>query len=200
MDKKFELKKLGLGLLCLLVAALIIVNIFQYQQIKKTTQNLSSKSTLAGESKTSGASSDLISSDNVSPLPKKIVKKAAFSSDKDDDLNYQLDAAEEELDMVNKKLSDEDAKKLEAKKLQKEIMKKSMQDPSTKKYMRQSLYFQYADLFKKLNLSVDKLEKFKDILVDEQTAQQDLYADSGSDYGTLSKEKRKELNERYNPS
>jgi hypothetical protein len=71
-----------------------------------------------------------------------------------------------------------------------------MKDPSMKKSIRDNLALQYNDLFKELNLSPEKLEKFKDLLADEMMAQQKTYIDLGGFGEPLSKEKQEELRKR----
>jgi hypothetical protein len=198
MDTRRILKKIGVGLLGLMVVGLFILNIFQYQQIKKVSRNTNSETTA------NSASASPVTSDKEDIMQKKGVKSTALASKEkasaggnDDDLNYQLDAAEEELDMVHNQLSAEQTKKAELKKAQLELQKKSMKDPSFKKYMRSSLDMQYGDLFKQLNLSPEKLEKFKDLLVDEMAAGQNIYIEMQLGNDTPTKEQQAEMRKRY---
>jgi len=198
MDTKKIFKYVAVGLIGLLIAALIVLNIYQHQQIKKISQ----KGNL--ETPAESTSTSPMTSDKENTVQKKTAKSATLvSNDKTsvgkdgDDLNYQLDAAEEELDMVNNKLSSEEKKKAEIKKAQLELQKRSVKDPSFKKYMRSSLDIQYGDLFKRLNLSPEKLEKFKDLLVDEIADQQSIYVDMQLGNEAPTKEQQAELSKRY---
>lgn len=198
MDTKKIIKNIAILLICLSLPVLIGLNIYQHQQIKKISNGVTSEKSVNNGS-TANATSVKENPEGekavqVTTLAGK-VKPAGNSAS--DDLSYQIDAAEEELDMAKKQLSDEEAKKAELKKAEKELMKKSMQDPSQKKYMRNYLGIQYGDLFKELNLSPEKLEKFKDMLVDEMMAQQNIYLEREGDTTTPSKEEQKELSQRY---
>jgi|GEM_PF-2053748 len=197
MDTKKTIKNLSIVLICLSAVALIGLNIYQHQQIKKASQGTIFETSASDEArdKTSGA----FSSRSKSRSPGHALAPANNQSgtNEGDDLNYQLEAAEEELAMVNKQLSDEESKKAEQKKIQSELQKKYREDPSYKKSMKNSLEIQYGDLFKKLNLPPEKLDKFKDLLVEEMAAQQDIWLEMGADYNTLSKEQRDELNKRF---
>jgi hypothetical protein len=198
METKKIIKNIAIGLICLLLPVLIALNIYQYQQNKKLSDNTTSEASVNNSSTTNA----IVAKDNT--LQKATARRTtlvtrgkAAGNNEADEINYQLDAAEEELDTVNGQLSKEEAKKAELKKAELELHKKAMKDPSMKKNMKTSLDFQYGDLFKKLNLSPEKLEKFKDLLVDEMIAQQNIYLESEADATTLSKEKQAEMSQRY---
>ena len=106
----------------------------------------------------------------------------------------RLHLAEEELDMAHEQLADEAAKKAELKKMESELQKRYREDPSYKKMRRNSLDLQYGDLFEELNLSPEKLEEFKDLLVDLQTEFSDFYTEMQE--VTPSEEKRAEFEQR----
>jgi hypothetical protein len=200
MDKKKTLNNIAVILICLLGLSLIGYNIYQHQQIKRVSQGATpekSSDNKAAALKAQDKTPPVLKSVNQSPSPDSF--KGITGNSEVDDLNYQLDAAEEELALAKKQLADEEARKAEKKKLQSELQKKYREDPAFKKSMRESLDMQYADLFKKLNLSPEKLEKFKDMLVDEVMAQQDIWTSMASegDSSTLSKEQQAELQQRY---
>jgi len=198
MDTKKIIKNIAIVLICLSLPILICLNLYQHQQINKYSKSITS------ETSKNNLSTANATSAKESPVGEKAVqvtppagKAKPSDNSASDDLSYQLDAAEEELDMAKKQLSDEEARKAELEKTEKELIKKYLKDPSQKKYMRNSLDIQYGDLFKELNLSPEKLEKFKDMLVDEMMAQQNIYLEMETDSVTLSKEEQKELSQRY---
>jgi hypothetical protein len=197
MDKQKAFKGMVIGLACVVLLGLTGFIFYQNQQIKKLSQSAESATPL--KDKTT-REANLIP--NATPIKTSaqnasVSKKQGYHSENDiEELNYQLNASEEELDMAQKRLSDEQKKKAEIKKAQIELQKKYMKDPSMKKSMRDMMSVQYSDLFKELNLSPEKLEKFKDLLADEMVAQQEAYMDVGGFGEPLSKEKQDELNKR----
>jgi len=199
MDTKKTIKNLAIVLICLFGLALIGLNLYQHQQIKKATQGISTELSSDNQSpvadKTGAVSSRLkVADQNPSLAP----GESQSAGNEGDDLSYQLEAAEEELEMINKQLSEEEAKKAEQRKIQKELQKRHREDPSFKTSMKRRMDTQYADLFNKLNLSAEEEDKFKDLLVEEMMAQQDIYYEYDTDsYATLSREQQEELNQRY---
>jgi hypothetical protein len=206
MESAKIIKRTAICLLCLLALALIGLNIYQYQQIKKASQVLPDEPSSVKEAATNKTP------DKVSPIlkitsqaPAPVVVESQTTNKEADDLKYQLASAKEELAMANKQLSDETEKEAkekkassDAQKRSREMMKKYQETPAYRQNMRNSLAVRYPDLFEKLNLAPEKLEKFKDMLVDEMMAQQDLWAGMQTDDSTtLSKEQQAELNKRY---
>jgi hypothetical protein len=192
------IKNIAIGLICLSVIALIGLNIHQHQQIEKVSQGTNAKTRVENSATTNQAAVKQSPSSKGLNKPANLApNKYASGNSEVDDLNYQLDAAEEELAMVNRQLSENKAKKAEAEKVSVELQKKYREDTSFKKSIRDSMAKEYADLFKKLNLSSEETEKFKDLLADEMMAQQDIYLDYGTDYSSLTKEEQEELNKRY---
>jgi hypothetical protein len=197
MEKQRASKGLIIGLACVVFLGLIGYAFYQNQQIKKLTQPVESSAPLKNKTV-----KDATLIQNAT-LMKTSAQNASMSNEQRkssgneiEELSYQLDASEEELDMAQKRLSDEQRKKAEIKKAQIELQKKYMKDPSMKKSMRDNMAVQYNDLFKELNLSPEKLEKFKDLLADEMIAQQEAYMDVGGFGESLSKEKQDELKKR----
>lgn len=199
MDAKKTIKNIAVIFICLLGIALIGINIHQHQQIKKARQLRSSETYPDNETTTetlpySEPAYPTNASQNPAPYPDEV----QTVDNEAEELIYHLDAAEEELDIVQEQLADEEAKKAEQKRLQRELQKKYREDPSYEKSMRDSLDIQYADLFEKLNLPPEELEEFKDLLFEEIMAKQDIYNEYDTDgYATLSKEQREELTQRY---
>jgi hypothetical protein len=163
-------KKIVLGLVCLFVLAMVGLSAYGYLQTRKAAESGGSEKAMNG-STTNTVSAETkpdkeIAAQNSAPEDKGTKIKKSNS----DDVSYQLDAAEEELDMAHKKLSEEISRKAELKKTEIELQKKYMQDPSYKKRIRNYLESFYGPLFKDLNLSPEKAEQFKDLLTDFQMA------------------------------
>lgn len=188
MEIQKVLIKIAYCLVGISIVVLIGLTIFQHQQIKE----LSSDETL--ETVTKDETSGKAMPGTVETLEKSSTQKSTPASKEIDELEYQLDAAEEELDMAHEQLADEAAKKAELKKMESELQKKYRESPSYRNSMKNSLNRQYGDLFEELNLSPDKLDEFKDILVDNQMAYFDFYTEMQS--VTPSEEKRAEFEQR----
>ena len=194
MEYKTKFNRIVIGLMCILALALICFNIYQRRQIKKVAQIISQETSFdnGAADNTLGTMSSRSKGTDQTPAPGS--GEGQSGSNEGDDLTYQLEAAKEELEMVNKQLADEESKKAESKKAEQELQKKYREDPTYRKRMRSSLNFQYGDLFKGLNLSPEELEKFKDILVDNQMEYSEFYSELES--VTPSEEKRDEFAQR----
>jgi hypothetical protein len=201
MDRKKIIKNIAAGIGCLSLPALIYLNFYQHRQIKKLSD------VAVQETSEDKSQAEKATSVKGSPVDQKAVqptitvgKSKTSGNPEADELNYQLSAAHEELDAVNKQLADEKARKVGQKKAQEELQKryaKDIKDSSSRKNLiKNSLGIEYGDLFKELNLPSEKLEKFKDILVDQMIAQQNIFSDFG-DTTNLSKAQQEEINQRF---
>jgi len=198
MDRKKIIKKIVIAIICLSLPVLICLNVYQRRQIIKSL-NVAVPETSANKVPTATALPvKEIPVDQKAAQASNIAVKNKTSRNKDvDDLNYQLNAAQEELASVNKQLADEETRKAELKKSQMELQKRYVKNSSSmKNSMKKSLGIEYEDFFKGLNLSSEKFEMFKDILVDEMMARQNIFADLG-DTNNLSKEQQEEINQRF---
>jgi hypothetical protein len=198
MDRKKIIKNIFIAIICLSLPVLICLNVYQRRQIIKSL-NVAVLETSAHKVPTATAPKVKENPvDQKAAQVSNIAVKSKTSGNNDvDDLNYQLNAAQEELALVNKQLADEETRKAEQKKAQMELQKRYVINSSSmKNSMRKSLGIEYEDLFKVLNLSSEKFEKFKDILVDEMMARQNIFADLG-DTNNPSKEQQEEINQRF---
>jgi hypothetical protein len=179
MERIRMVKKMAFGLVCFSVVVLIGLSIFQYLQLKKLSQGVNLKTTANNESgnvmSQPGGTGQTNSSGNI---PSLVVQKKERSTNDPNELKAQLDATEQELDKANKKLSDEMSRKKELKKKELELQKQYASNPSMRSSFRSYLDISYADIFKELNLSPEKLDKFKDLLTDYQMAQSDISIDA----------------------
>jgi hypothetical protein len=183
----------------LLILASIGLNIFQYQRNKKLyekpvpekiTKDESAGKTMSALVKMdqkrdaeSATPVETVQKKAVeSTAPVKIVQKGEIKSttpaSKEEESNtteineleYHLDAAEEEIDMTNEQLDEELSKKEEFKKAYDNFasnpaMQKILRD-SLEKTMKQNLDKSYDPLLKKLNFSKEEGDEFKGILTD----------------------------------
>ena len=173
----------------LAVVVLIGLTLYQRHLIKSIADNSGEKPSAAVESgKNSAGSAETSGQAGAGKAP----PKAAA------DLAYQLDAAEEELDMAQDQLAEELQKKADLQKSMIELQKKAFQDPAQRKLIRSSmkgaLDTTYGALFKGLNLSPEKLDALKELLTDRQMALADMSMEA-IDAG-MSQEKAAELKTR----
>lgn len=175
-----KIKNIVIIITCLLFLASIGLNIRQYRQNKKLTDEIH------------GEFADRESTDNRihgrdtgmqkngdQPQLTGVVSTDASTGDADiDELMYQLNAAEEELDYAWEQLSDTQTED-------------NSYDLQVNMYLRDALDDEYDYLFRELDLTPEELERFKDILFENRLAQRDFYREL---YGaTPSEEKRIEL-------
>ena len=136
-------------------------NIFQYMENNKLSDNLASMKSAQEES----------AGDRLDALVKAVEDKTQLTGKNPDmknirELEYQLDATEEELDMAHNQLAEELNRQEEEKRAERE---------SQKNVLKMRLDKDYQPLFKRLDLSPDKLEDFKDIITDWELANQERY-------------------------
>ena len=88
-------------------------------------------------------------------------------------LKYQLSAAEEEVDIATEQLNKELTKKDEYKKAVEKLNRSDMKDGIALSAKRQANY--YDPLFKKLNMSKEEFEEFKNLIAERQIAEHEIY-------------------------
>lgn len=186
------------------------INIYQYGQFKNHSEKPVSEKIVKKETVNDPGSTS-------ESIPVKTAQEAQMTGtssegtvEKPDageikELKYHLNAAEEELDMTNEQLSEELSKKEEFKRAWSQpgsnssdpVYAKIRKDAYTKRINRD-----YDPLFKKLNISEENFNEFKDLLLDkekEMSKLSDAYSSASSD-----EEKQKvigqemEINEKYN--
>ena len=157
------------GLLFLL---LIGFNIYQYQQIKKLSEKTVPEKIVKNESTNDSQATPfkmVQKSKMKSSTP--VSKKEKSSTNEINELEYQLNAAEEELDMANEELFDELSKKAEFIKAREQYTKNMLSNPAFNKKKRDILTLNLGNdfdpLFKKLNISKEEFDEFKGLLVDK---------------------------------
>lgn len=90
-----------------------------------------------------------------------------------DKLEYQLSAAEEEVDIATEQLNEELTKKDEYKKAVEKLNRSYMKDTIALSAKKQANY--YDPLFKKLNMSDEEFEEFKNLIAERQIAEREVY-------------------------
>ncbi|MBN1626041.1 MAG: hypothetical protein JW944_05905 [Deltaproteobacteria bacterium] len=168
-------------IICLLLVASIALNIRQYYQNRKLTAKI--YGAFAEHETTNnqiyGKDSDLQENRDQSQ-PTGIGRISTSTGNADiNELTYQLNAAEEELDYVWKQLSDAQTEN------------NSTYDLQADRYLRDALDDEYDYLFRGLDLTPEGLERFKDILFNNRVALRDFYRKLYET--TPSEEKRVEL-------
>lgn len=183
----------------LLFIASIGVNISQYQQFKKLSNKPVPGETTKHEptGQTMSAPVEMVQKSEIkSTTPAS--KEKNSNPGEINELEYQLDATEEELDMTNEQLDDELSKKAEYKKTRDQLAKNmsSLSNPVNKKMIIDSLTpiigNDYDPLFKKLNISKEKFDEFKGMLVEQRLEEQNLGA---SMVGASSAEEEEKLSQ-----
>lgn len=175
-------KRIIIGMICLLMIALIGFSIHQNQQIRKLSEGVSSEGYAGnGSNKTSETDqgSQRVNKQGTSLSAgnenKNISDTPEGNSGADiSDLEERLDATEKELDTALNQISAEEARKAELLEKELELARKRLEDPASKKSMRDaiktSIDSRYALLLKRLNLSPETQEKLMEILLDEEMA------------------------------
>jgi len=173
METRKLVVKIAYVLIALLVVALIALSLYQQHLIRQMTSAQEAGSSMEAE-----PNADTGARVKNASKTKAKTDAPAFSSDetpladKVDGLRYQLDAAEEELDMAREDLSTELDRQAEQARTQLALTKKMLQDPAMKKMirttMKSTLDTIYGSLFSMLGLSDEKLEEFKELLTDQQ--------------------------------
>jgi hypothetical protein len=200
MKNKQIIKKVAFGFVIVAVIALIGLSIYQNLRFKKLSQ-------IADSGLSKGNQSPVMASSTSNESQQKnadvnVSKTVQINGSNPDDINAlkgQLDSTEKELDSANKKLSDEISRKAELRKKEAEAYKQYLKDPSSKNFIKTYLDTSYADLFKELNLSSEKLDKLKDLIAEFQMGYSEVNMDSYS--ANTDQEKaalRKRADEIYN--
>lgn len=165
--KVFE--KIAYSLIGILAVALICVVVYQRQQIGGISQNNDTE--ISG--KVGPADSTLAATEAVLPSG-----DSGGNTEKEvEDLMYQLNAVEEELDMAQAELSEELERKAELRRQQAELQKKMMQDPSFKNQIISNLDTRYSELFEELDLAPETLDTLKALMAESQIAMMDVYSE-----------------------
>ena len=199
MRTKKSLIKSAYWLIGLSILVLIGLSIFQQQQIKKLSENVDAE-TVAKDKSAGGAIPHQAETPQESSTERTVVagieKKA--SKDEINDLEYQLHAAEEELDMAHEQLSDELSQKAEYSKTRREFIKKMYEDPSFRASIRSSLEGQFDSMYgpvcEDLNLGSEDLAKLKELILDHYV---DIIVINQATLTVSSEEEKTELEKRF---
>jgi hypothetical protein len=181
MNTRKHIMKISYGIIAVLVIVIIGLLVYQQRQIGQMAQNDEQEPLAA----TVTNSNTLNENNTLTPVAE--VGREKFSSEVDE-LKYQLDAAEEELEMARGQLDDEIARKAET------SMPPLPTTPEGEKMMRNGLkngYDQtYSALFKELNLSPETIDQLKELLADREIARTKSILEL---YNASTEEERKDL-------
>jgi hypothetical protein len=188
-----KIKNIILSLMCISLLVSIGLNIFFYQQMKKSTQDTDQKPVVSNLS----VNNKIHASNLGTNLD---VKGRESKKNEVDNINYQLDAAEEELDIAHEKLSYELSNKSEFIQSLLEQNKKINEDPSSKQrkraFWKTVMESEYEKLFKDLNLTQEQKEKLLNITVDKELEYLNICDELGA-ITNPSEEKREEFRKRF---
>lgn len=166
-----------IGVVCFLMIVLSGLFFLYYWQHKQISQLVNLEMTPDSESVGKDASGQ---NEAVQDNVRLGAAPAVEGSNVNEELYYQLSAAEKELDAAHKQLSDETAQKAEnARNI--EMKKKMLQDPANQKILRNAYKGQldtiYGSLYSKLNLSPEKRDQLKELLTDQMMSTMELSID-----------------------
>jgi len=177
MESSKSTRNILFSLLYLLVLVLIGFSVYQHLQLKKLSRAMNYESNVTNESPNIEASDiDRVAQNNTpqSTPPEGSLK----DSNKIDfnDIEERLEATEEKLDTAHQKLSDELSKLAEIKKKEEEYLKQMSADSKKRDQDRfiSNLHIEYGPLFKELNLSPNKLNALKQLLIDKRAESIDI--------------------------
>jgi hypothetical protein len=173
MENTKKIIKVVNGLVYIVVLVLIGVIVYQNHQIRKLTYALNSANESTG--KPVSVQDDITQKSatrNAAPVAKR------NGQDDFDDIRYQLEAAEEELDMAHEQVADEIARNDENANSMMQGPMTMLKTPEGKKRLRNALKNgfdqSYSSLFKEMNLSPEKIDQLKELLADQQIASMEL--------------------------
>jgi hypothetical protein len=178
----------------LLLLASLGLNIYQYLQIRGISGPIVSKDNIQVNSYND-------SSEATSQKKKGNIATAntvnKTGTDKINELEYHLGAAEEEATVANEQLSDELAKKEEFKKARDKLSKSILSESSLKKArdtFAREMAEDYGPLLIKLDLSEDEAKKLKDLLFEQNRVS---FIIAGVTSGEEEKDMMKKTGENY---
>lgn len=180
---------ISMGLCILILAGL---SIFQYQQIRKLSQN-ASPDMITGDNPTAEVIPSRSKTAHQNPAKGKTLAgiKNESATDEINDLEFQLKAVEEELDITHEQLFDEISRQEELREKEKQQDEDWKQNSMRIEAKLMRIEDDYADLFEDMDLSLEELEEFKKLLVDRSIALSDQ--DREEIFQAVSENEKREL-------
>lgn len=167
MNTRKVFGNIAYALIGVLVVAMIGLTIYQRREISNLSQSTEMEISVKNGP-----------TDGALQATQEVHQQTAMDTEEDvNNLTYQLNAAEEELDMAQARLSDELERKAEVRKQQRELQKSITEDPVMRRQMQSIIVDQNAELFEKLNLAPEKLEKLKTLMTENAMVFSGLNAD-----------------------
>jgi hypothetical protein len=192
MEKAKLMKNIGLGFLCLIVLVLICSSIYQHRLLKN----------LPGADNGETASNEMPAAD-VEPAETVVTAQKAiqpsasgnqFASADIEEIEAELDATENELEIAYQKLDNEMARKEALKEKEEALRRQYMSSPAFRKNIRSNLGKQFEGLFEELNLSDEMQESLLDKITDYQLALIDLNMEIPNAITDAAKDELRQLN------
>lgn len=189
MDNKKVIKYIPIVLLCMILLASVGMNICQRLKLKNLSRIADSQPTVNIEPENSvPEEADKIQENFDINAP--VAGRDKRTADEIDSLNAELSDIEQELDKANEKWAEMISKDQDIKENQQELVRK---------HRLTVVENQYTSLFEELDLSTEKLENLKDLLVERNLA---LYPERPMDESakedmTTVKERTDKVNEEY---
>lgn len=198
MTGRVQFKKITYFFVGVLILTTVGFNIYQHQRnkllfSKHTPENVIKKGPNSKSNSVSNSTLSKIGEKNILPVSEKESQESVGNNDLQDNLN----SIEEEIDKTSEELFVELNKKNSFKKAYEQFSKNLSSNPAFQKTIRdsmtQSLLKQYDPLFKKLDISKEDFDEFKNILADRVMEIQNVML---PDVVTASDEDKTEMNQK----
>jgi hypothetical protein len=173
MDNRNLLKAIFRILIGLAFFSLIGLAIYQHQQIKKIKSVSPYQGSQHGRESNDRSSGSEYAGQGASRFLK---SPAAVSSSDVAELNYQLQAVEEELDMVDEDLNKKSDRTSEFDRQSGKLGKNQFGDSYNQTFLRRVFTEQISDFVVEFNISSEDADAFSEILLARQMASQEIYS------------------------
>jgi hypothetical protein len=189
MNTRNVLVKIAYGIIAALVIVLVGLLIYQQHLIRQMADEKTSASSTVGVTAENGNPNDINAS-----LKGSVPSGKGVPAPEVDELIYQLESTEEELEMTRSDLADEMDKQAEKSSEFIAMQKKMLENPATRKLIRtnfeNAMDTTYGDLFETLGLSDEKIQELKGLFADHQMEAMETAFDMMGQ--SLSEEEKKE--------
>lgn len=188
------IKKITFVFACLLLPALLVLNLYQRRKIERYSGVLALEP-VTENNRTAAVAEKESAAQEISAQGTAVNGKTPGDNDLEE-LSYHLEAAREELDMIKEQISAEEAEKAESRKANLERRKNRIKSTSYKRSQLKYYETEYKEIIAELDLSPERLERLKEIWFDKFSGSYETYLEKEGVI-TPSEEKRAELEQRY---